>query len=157
VCSSDLAVDQAVREYEPCSHRFFVEKQRPDQLLETPACRAVISPFGAVPYTYMQAVADISLGRQWKQADFPVLVIYGTASPVTTARQNEYLAEIINRYHPGRATYVEIPGMGHDLNRYESQKDYHQSAGSGGHPFHTGLLDVMLKWLDALMGEGGRG
>jgi pimeloyl-ACP methyl ester carboxylesterase len=151
------AVDQAVREYEPCSHRFFVEKQRPDQLLETPACRAVISPFGAVPYTYMQAVADISLGRQWKQADFPVLVIYGTASPVTTARQNEYLAEIINRYHPGRATYVEIPGMGHDLNRYESQKDYHQSAGSGGHPFHTGLLDVMLKWLDALMGEGGRG
>lgn len=47
--------------------------------------------------------------------------------------------------------------MGHDLNRYESQKDYHKSAGSGGHPFHTGLLDVILKWLDAQTGDEGRG
>jgi uncharacterized protein len=147
---SPEATDAFLREYEPCSHRFFVEKQRPDELLRTPACRAVLSPFGVVPYTYMQAVADISLGRQWKGTGFPVLVIYGTASPVTTARQNQYLADLINRWRSGSARYVEIQGMSHDLNRYKSAGDYLDRAASGGDGFHTGLLDAVLPWLEAL-------
>lgn len=145
-------VDRAVREYTKCSYRFFLEKQKPDELLKTPACRSVLAPFAPVPYTYMQAVADISLGEQWKSAGFPVLVIYGTASPVTTARQNRYLAELINRRHPGRATYAEVPGMGHDLARYASQEEYTKESKSGSHSFHTGLLDVILPWIDSLLG-----
>ena len=143
-------VDAEVREYEPCSHRFFVEKQRPEELLRTPACRSVLTPFGVVPYTYMQSVADISLGRQWRASDFPVLVIYGTAHPVTTARQGQYLAEVINRWRPGRAKYVEIPGMGHDLARYNGMRDYLDRSSTGGDGFHPGLLDAIFAWLDAL-------
>ena len=148
------AVDRAVREYEVCSHRFFVEKLRPEDLLKEPACNAVLAPLATVPYTYMQAVADISLGKQWKATNFPVLVVYGTASPVTTAHQNRYLAEMINRYHAGHATYVEVPGMGHDLGRYESQKEYlERAAGAIPHPFHMGLIDEMVKWMDAVLGD----
>jgi pimeloyl-ACP methyl ester carboxylesterase len=148
------AVDRAVREYEACSHRFFVEKLRPEELLKEEACRAVMAPLATVPYTYMQAVGDISLGKQWKGTNFPVLVVYGTASPVTTAHQNRYLAEMINRYHAGRATYAEVPGMGHDLGRYESQKDYLERAGSAvQHPFHMGLIAEITKWMDAVLGE----
>jgi pimeloyl-ACP methyl ester carboxylesterase len=141
-------VDREAREYEACSHKFYVEKQRPEELAATPGCENMTAPFGLVPYTYMQAVADISLGRQWKNADFPVLVIYGTASPVTTARQSQYLAELINRFHPGRATYAEVPGMGHDFGRYDSQKDFLDPAPGAEHPFHTGLMDVVLGWVD---------
>src|SRR5581483_7120893 len=94
-------VDAFVREYEPCSQRFFVEKQRAEDLLKTPGCREVLEPFAPVPYTYMQSVADISLGRQWKGTDFPVLVVYGTASAVVSARQGQYLAEMLNRMRPG--------------------------------------------------------
>jgi hypothetical protein len=148
------AVDRAVREYEVCSHRFYVEKMRPDDLLKEPACSAVMSPLSTVPYTYMQAVADISLGKQWKGTSFPVLVVYGTASPVTTSHQNRYLAELINRYRAGRATYVEVPGMGHDLGRYEDQRDYLERAStSTQHPFHMGLIEEITKWMDAVLGE----
>ncbi|HEV3330689.1 MAG TPA: alpha/beta fold hydrolase [Bryobacteraceae bacterium] len=145
-------VDRAVREYEVCSHRFYVEKVRPEDLPATLGCENMTAPFGAVPYTYMQAVADISLGKQWKEADFPVLVIYGTASPVTTAHQSHYLVELINRFHPGRASYAEVPGMGHDLARYESQQDYLDRVPGSPHPFHTGLIDVLMGWVDALLG-----
>jgi hypothetical protein len=96
----------------------------------------------------MQAIGDISLAAQWKSVDIPVLVVYGTASPVTTARQNQYLAEMINSFHPGRATYVEVPGMGHDFGRYESMRDYHQHH-QEPHPFHAGVIEVVMKWLDA--------
>lgn len=144
-------VDRAVRGYEVCSHRFYVEKERPEDLAGIPGCENMTAPFGSVPYTYMQAVADISLGRQWKEADFPVLVVYGTASPVTTAHQSHHLTELINRFHPGRATYAEVPGMGHDLARYQSQQDYIDRVPGAIHPFHTGLIEVMMAWVDALL------
>jgi pimeloyl-ACP methyl ester carboxylesterase len=151
---SDLPdkVDRAVREYEVCSHRFYVEKERPEHLAGIPGCENMTEPFGPVPYSYMQAVADISLGKQWKEADFPVLVVYGTASPVTTAHQSRYLAELVNRFHPGRATYSEVPGMGHDFARYESQQEYLDRGPGATHPFHTGLIEVMMGWLDSLLG-----
>ncbi len=140
-------VDAEVREYAGCSYRFYLGKETPEQLDRTPACRGFTAPFGGTPYTYMQAVADISLGKAWKSADFPVLVVYGTGSPVTTAHQSRYLADMINRMHPGRATYVEVPGMGHDLNRYESQQEY-MLRGNAVHPFHMGLIEVMMAWLE---------
>jgi pimeloyl-ACP methyl ester carboxylesterase len=142
-------VDREVRAYTGCSFRFYLEKVKPEDLLKTPACRDMFAPFGSVPYTYMQGVAEISLGAQWKQADFPVLVIYGTSSPVTTARQSHYLVDLINRWHPGRATYAEVPGMGHDFNRYASPEEYHRHPGSS-QEFHTGLLEIVLPWLDRL-------
>jgi uncharacterized protein len=145
-------VDRYLREYEVCSHRFYVEKARPEDLAATPGCEDMIAPFGPVPYTYMQAVADISLGKQWKESDCPVLVVYGTASPVTTAHQSHYLVDLINRFHPGRASYAEVPGMGHDLSRYESQLDYLDRVPDAVHPFHTGLIDVVMGWLDSLPG-----
>jgi len=145
-------VDRALAEYEICSHRFYIEKQRPEDLAKVPGCENMTEPFGSVPYTYMQAVADISLGKQWKQSEFPVLVVYGTASPVTTAHQSRYLVELINRFRPGSATYAEVPGMGHDLARYESQQDYLDRVASAPHPFHTGLMDVILNWMDSLLG-----
>jgi uncharacterized protein len=134
-------VDRATRDYEVCSHRFYIDKHTPEELTKE-GCERVLAPFGAVPYTYMQAVADISLGKQWKQVDAAVLVVYGTASPVTTAEQSRYLADSINRMHPGRATYVEVPGMGHDLARSETP-----------HAFHTGLLDAMFRWMEGVLGE----
>ncbi len=145
-------VDRAVREYEVCSHRFYNAKERPEDLAKIPGCENMTAPFGPVPYTYMQAVADISLGKQWKEADFPVLVVYGTASPVTTAHQCRYLAGLINRFHPGRATYAEVPGMGHDLARYQSQLEYIERAAGAPHPFHTGLIEVMMDWNDSVLG-----
>ena len=146
-------VDREVREYEPCSHRFYIEKEKPDTLTQTQACKDFLRPFGAVPYTYMQAVADISLGKQWRNADFPVLVIYGLASPVTTARQNRYLAQLINRLHPGRATYREVPEMSHDLHRWVSPEEYmmNRSGANASHPFQEGLFAVMMPWLEKLV------
>jgi len=131
-------VDREVREYEPRSHRFYVEKMRPEELLKWPECGKVLAPLDAAgaPYPYMQSVADISLGKQWRGGDFPVLVIYGTGSLVTSARQSKYLVETINRWRPGRASYLEIPGMKHDFS-----KDGR---------FDEELMEKVLAWVEGL-------
>ncbi len=43
--------------------------------------------------TYMQQVADISMGKQWKNADIPVLMIYSTSDPATSTGESRYLAD----------------------------------------------------------------
>lgn len=146
-------VDRVVREYEPCSHRFYIEKEKPDTLTRTQACKDFLQPFGAVPYSYMQAVADIGLGKQWRNADFPVLVIYRLASPVTTAHQNRYLADLINSMHPGRATYREVQEMSHDLHHWASPQEYmmNRSKANACHPFQEGLFAVMMPRLEKLV------
>jgi len=102
-----------------------------------------------VPYTLMHQIGDISLARQWKSVDIPVLVIYGTSDPATSADECRYLAELINSFHPGRAGYVELPGMGHDFNLYDSQREFLSRRGDSAkpHPYNEELSRVVLKWL----------
>lgn len=78
-----------------------------------------------------------------------VLVLYGTSDPATSADEGQYLAELINRQHPGRATYVELRGMGHDFNRYDSQVDFmtHRKYPAKPHPFDEEVVEAVLKWL----------
>ena len=143
-------VDAYMRAYTPCSYRFYLGKEKPEDLDRAPACAGFTKPFGGTPYTYMQGVAEIKLGEQWKNIDAPALVIYGTASPVTSAAQNHYLVNLINRLHPGNATYAEVPGMGHDFNLYASREEYWRESRKPGHSFHEGFLDVMMPWLRGL-------
>jgi pimeloyl-ACP methyl ester carboxylesterase len=143
-------VDRHMAEYAVCSYRFYVEKENPAALAKVPHCEDMTAPFGSVPYTYMQAVQEISLGSQWKEIRAPVLVVYGTASPVTTAHQSRYLAELINRYNPGNATYVEVPGMGHDLAKYGSPLEYIERDPLANRPLHLKLVDVLIGWMETV-------
>lgn len=143
-------VDADVRAHEVCAHYFFVEHQSAagiDKL--NPQCREMIRSYAGMSDAYMHQIGDISLAKQWKQVDIPVLVIYGTADPATDSSESRYLAEIINSFHPGRASYVELSGMGHDFARYASSAEFlNRRRDPKPHPFDGELLDVLLKWLD---------
>ncbi|HJQ38449.1 MAG TPA: alpha/beta hydrolase [Thermoanaerobaculia bacterium] len=101
-------VDRRVRRHELCAHRFYIDKQAPDA-----NCAREVE--GPAPWTYMQQLGSLDLAPLWKKIDAPVLIFYGTADFVTDAYQSRYLRDMINAFHPGRATYVEIEGMEHGL------------------------------------------
>jgi pimeloyl-ACP methyl ester carboxylesterase len=143
-------VDDEVRIHEKCAHDFFVLHHSAEQVSQiAPQCGEMLRSFAGVPAPFMQQIGDISLGRQWKTVDIPVLVIYGTSDPATSADEGLYLAELINRWHPGRATYVELKGMGHDFNLYDSQVEFmtRRANPAKAHPFDEQLLETVLKWL----------
>lgn len=143
-------VDDEVRATEVCVHDFFALHYTSDEVSRiSPRCAGMIRSFAGVPYTLMHQIGDISLARQWKSVDIPVLVIYGTSDPATSADEGHYLAELINSFHPGRASYVELPGMGHDFNLYASQKEFmdRRADPAKPHPYNEELSKVVLKWL----------
>lgn len=140
--------DRTVRILERCQHRFFVEKQTPEQILKTsPECKDAVNTFG-VSYTYLQQIADLDLAVEWKKVDVPVLVTYGTSDPTTSADEGHYLVTMINSFHPGRASYIEFPGMGHGLDLVPSKRAWLENIRKHEHgPFDQGFLKQVADWL----------
>jgi uncharacterized protein len=143
-------VDSEVRAHAICAYHFFLQHEPSEEVAKLGAqCKDMIQSYAGMSAPYMQQIGDISLAAQWKRIDAPVLVIYGTSDPATSANESQYLAEIINSFHPGRATYTEIPGMGHDFGRYSSQADFlNRRNNPQPHPFDEDLLPVVLAWLE---------
>lgn len=141
------SVDQYVRTVERCQHRFAVEKQTPEQILkDAPECKDSVT--FTVAHTYLQQIAALDLAVEWKKVDVPVLVTWGTSDPTTSAEENRYLADMINSFHPGRATYIEFSGMGHGLDRWPSQRKWLEEIRKKQHTeFDAEFLERIGDWL----------
>lgn len=146
--------DRFVRLTERCQHSFLIDKQTPEQVVKTsPECKDSVNTFG-VSATYLQQIADLDLAVEWKKVDVPVLVTYGTSDPATWAEESRYLAEMINSFHPGRATYIELPGMGHGLDLVPSKRAWLEAVRKHEHgPFDREFLDRIDAWIRKIMAE----
>jgi pimeloyl-ACP methyl ester carboxylesterase len=144
--------DRTVRIVERCSHRFLVEKLRPEVILkDSPECADSVNTFG-VSYTYLQQIADLDLAVEWKKVDVPVLVTWGSSDPTTTAEESQYLVDMINSFHPGRAMYAEFRGMGHGLDLSPSPRAWLEAIQKQQHgPFDQSFLDRVTHWLAKTM------
>lgn len=143
-------VDADVRAHAECGYHFFLHHETANEVVKLGnQCNEMIASYAGMSSPYMQQIGDINLATQWKQIDAPVLVIYGRSDPATSADEGRYLVDMINSFHPGRATYFEIAGMGHDFGRYSSQIDYLDRRKSPKpHPFDDELLTVVFSWLE---------
>ena len=144
-------VDAEVRAHAVCAFHFFIDHESAEEVSKlNKQCGEMIESYAGMSSDYMQQIGDLSLGKQWKSVDIPALVIYGTSDPATSADEGRYLAELINNFHAGRATYVELQGMGHDFCRYDSQLEFlnRRLDPSKPHPFDEEVLTVLLKWLN---------
>jgi len=105
-------VDGEAREYEPCSHRFYVEKEKPESLTQTPACRDFLQPFGAVPYTYLYAGGGgYQPGQAVEERRFSGAGDLRAGLPCDERASKPIPGgDVINRMHPAQATYNEVAG-----------------------------------------------
>jgi hypothetical protein len=143
-------VEASVRRGELCWSRFYVERLSPEAILkESPQCSSYLPRQGDVPYSYFQQVGDVNLSEEWKHIDIPVLVMYGTSDPLTSTGESRYLVNMINFFHPGRATYLELPGMSHEFDFQSSQSAALHALQSGQRgKFDTDALTQIVGWLN---------
>ena len=120
-----------------CGYGLLVEKLTPEQLVKrSPECKDREEITFPAPYTFMQQWAALNMGDAWKRVDAPVLVVIGKADHVAVPEESPYLVDMLNKYRPGRATLVEIPGMEHAMTK----------AGTAGE-FEPAVLEATVKWL----------
>jgi pimeloyl-ACP methyl ester carboxylesterase len=142
-------VDADVRTHATCAFHFYMLHETADEVSKLgPQCAAMIRSYAGMPYTYMQQIGDLSLGKQWKQADTAALVIYGTSDPATSADESRYLVNLINSFHPGRATYLELDAMGHDFALYASQQEFlGRQNDAKQHAYDPKVVEAIVSWL----------
>ena len=102
------------------------------------------------PYTYMQQVGDVDQAAHWKRIDSPVLVVYGTSHYITSEADGRYLVNMINGFHPGRASLRVIDGMVHGLASVPTQREAIRLE-SDPPEAHPELLPTVRAWLDATL------
>jgi pimeloyl-ACP methyl ester carboxylesterase len=127
-----------------CNHRLLVDKQKPEAIV---AAMSECGPYieYPAPFTFMQQWADVNVAAAWKAIDRPVLIVYGESDFVSTIADNGYFVEMINAFHPDRATLKPIGGMDHGLNRAASMSESFGRKGPG--EFNAAIVDVVIGWL----------
>jgi hypothetical protein len=141
-------LDRRQRAGEVCNHTLLIEREAPEALLRArPECAEFIEY--PAPYTFMQQWAALDLSAEWKRVDLPVLIVQGESDFVATVGDAPLLRDIVESFHPGRATLATIPGMDHFLTRAESMKaSMDRPSGTTGE-FDPRVLDAIRGWLTA--------
>jgi len=139
-------VDEKVRLTETCNHALLAERRTPEAIVAArPQCKESIQY--PAPYTYMQQWAALNLPAEWRAVTVPVLIVQGEADFVATSSDAPLLRDIIESYHPGRATLAMIPSMDHFLTQAASMKQSQENATGTAGPFATQALDTIRDWL----------
>lgn len=146
-------VEMRARSNEICMSKFYIERLTPESILRSnPECSSYLPTQGGVPYTYFEQVAAVNLPEVWKGIDIPVLVIYGTSDPTTSADESQYLAGMVNSFNAGRATYFQIEGMGHHFDKQATQADALRALRNGKDgEFDSAVLTEIENWLGRIV------
>ena len=148
-------MEKKLRLNESCNHRLLIEKQTFDDIVKnSPECRDFIT-FPA-PYTYMQQWAALNPPAEWKKVSAPVLIVYGNSDFISTISDDPYMADVINSFHPGRATLRMIPNMDHGMYKAASMEQSMNWPANTPREFAPEVLDVINRWLQSQVSEANR-
>jgi pimeloyl-ACP methyl ester carboxylesterase len=146
-------VERLVRRKQYCNQRLYLDGETPEQIAkDAPDCAQLpIQP--PAPYTYMRQVAGLNLAETWKAIDAPALVIYGTSDFLTSLDEHQYLVDLINSFHKGRATLAVIDQMDHFLARATTMRESMQRSEDeqAQDEFQPAILERISKWLDVIL------
>jgi pimeloyl-ACP methyl ester carboxylesterase len=91
------------------------------------------------PASFYQQLQDLNLGKVWQEVTAPVLVLHGGADTIMSRSDSHAIADIVNRAHPGHATYTKIDGADHLLAVHDKLDDK--------------VAPVILSWLRKQLGQ----
>lgn len=122
----------------------YVEKKTPEQILkEHPETAEHLFEY-PMSIKYFQQVADVNIRQLWMKTDAYVLAMHGTSDFVSSAGEHELIAQTVNRYHPNKATHIEIQNSDHWEIYTESEKI---SAAQTQTEINPLAVTTALKWI----------
>ena len=122
----------------------FVEKKLPQQIIkEHPETTEHLFQY-PMRVEYFQQVADLNIRELWMKTQAKVLVMHGSSDFVSSAPEHKLIADIVNHYNPGNASYIEIANSDHWglLTESEMASYLHRSTELNPEPLRTSI-----KWL----------
>ena len=124
--SDYVASEETMRQLHHVLYRYFVLRQHPSTIAAAdPAYQKILQEefqynggdeFWSRDYRYWQQIDEINLTKAWAETDEHVLSIWGEYDfQVVNAEDHKRIAEIVNHYHPGHATFLTMPKTNHSF------------------------------------------
>ena len=116
-----------------------------------PDCRDDLPSQAGMPAGYFRDIAKVNVAEEWKRADVPVLVTYGTSDPLTSDEESRYLVNMINSLHPGHATYFEFDHMSHHFDEQSNQAQALRALQDGRNgPYDETFVPRIEHWMKSI-------
>lgn len=146
-------------------YRFMIEKQPPEVLQTDPEMAAFLKSFWGYTdeekllngrhYTFWHQVQDVRLFEAWSKTPAHVLSLWGEGDFVAlNPKEHELIADIVNRYNPGKAHFVVVPNTDHSLNFVRDQKHSAEVWGNWAYSaqnFNPTIIEVICAWMSEVM------
>jgi pimeloyl-ACP methyl ester carboxylesterase len=97
------------------------------------------------PAAFYQQLQALNLAEAWNRVNAPVLVIYGEHDWIMSREDNEMIAAVVNRNHPGTAQFVAVPRMDHLFHVNTSLQKSFDDYDSG--TFDPALVTRIVHWM----------
>jgi alpha-beta hydrolase superfamily lysophospholipase len=125
---SDENVNEAMKGFTDFYSLYLIHRMTPGEVVaQHPEWKALWydAPDGQYgrPASFYQQLQDLNLGKVWQAVTAPVLVLRGGADTIISRSDSHAIADIVNRAHPGHATYTEIDGADHLLAVHDKLDD----------------------------------
>ncbi|MDF7810644.1 alpha/beta fold hydrolase [Hymenobacter sp. YC55] len=142
------SINTLMKTYTAALHLLLTEKQTPAQVLaKYPNAKQLIS--FPQHYTYIQQWQDVNLAAAWKKLDTRVLALRGEADYISYNEDHQLLVDIVNREHPGQATFQLLPNVDHGFAKAKTQQESMKLAEAANPERNFEFMTVILRWLDS--------
>ena len=155
--ASPAAIDRDLRAEAALVTYLYAEKKAPKEIVERyPHLRDRLDQtisedryFFDRSLVFYRQLASKNLGAAWESFGGHALAIWGKADYVSNEDDHALIARIVNRKHPGHATFLAMEGIDHGCNRAASRAESFQR-GQSRQPgeFNPTVLEVARAWTE---------
>lgn len=127
-----------------CAMYYFAEKKTTEQAAKIkPICGEYLPVFDLRSRTYNDELYALNIPGAWKGFEGKALLAWGGSDYISSEEDHEIIADAVNYYHKGNASFVKIAHADHGMNMAASFKE--AETNPGGYNPQVGA--VFLEWL----------
>lgn len=116
---------------------------REEAVKRNPACSEVYDFLLLRDKSFWYQLYDLNIPFQWSQYPGKVLAIWGSADYIAARDEHVAIAETVNQYHPGQATFLEMPNTDHGMQVAGNFVEARTNPG----PFNPEIPKKIGEWL----------
>ena len=141
---SDAEINDSMRTFTDFYSLYLIRRMNPGEIIgQHPEWKGLWydAPDGQYgrPAAFYHQLQNLNLGKVWQEVDAPVLVLHGTADTIMSESDSHAIADIVNRAHPGHATYTDIQDADHLLTVHNKLEDH--------------VVPAMIDWMRKQLGR----
>jgi hypothetical protein len=137
-------IDDYIKESCECAGYYFVEKlTTAEAIKKKEACKDYLFVFDYRSRKYNNELYATNIPGTWKPFNGKALFIWGSADYISAKEDHQILAQTVNYYHPGNATFLELANSEHGMRTATTFQEAQKSPGT----YNPEVGKSILEWL----------